>query len=61
VSWFASDAFDPVSNWFKGVGVGWSAGMVAGLIRDIPTVAELVNRIIDEARGIIQARLAGMV
>jgi NADH:quinone reductase (non-electrogenic) len=39
----------------------WSAGMVAGLIHDIPSVAELVARIIDEARTIIRARLAAMV
>ncbi|MGH3520072.1 MAG: NAD(P)H-dependent flavin oxidoreductase [Haloechinothrix sp.] len=36
----------------------WSAGMVQGIIRDIPTVAELVNRIVTEASGLIQNRLA---
>ncbi len=31
----------------------WSAGMVQGLIHDIPSVEELVNRIMQEARQII--------
>jgi NADH:quinone reductase (non-electrogenic) len=34
------------------------AGQVQGLIHDIPTVAELIERIIREAREIISARLA---
>lgn len=38
----------------------WSAGMVAGLIRDVPTCRELVGRIVREAAAIIDARLAGM-
>ncbi len=38
----------------------WSAGMVAGLIHDIPTCQELVERIMTEAEAIIDARLAGM-
>jgi NAD(P)H-dependent flavin oxidoreductase YrpB (nitropropane dioxygenase family) len=38
----------------------WSAGMVVGLIKDIPTCAELVHRIVAEAEGIITARLANM-
>ncbi len=38
----------------------WSAGMVAGLIHDIPTCQELVDRIMAEAEAIIDARLAGM-
>jgi nitronate monooxygenase len=38
----------------------WSAGMVQGLIHDIPTCAELVQRIINEAAEIIDNRLAGM-
>src|ERR1700754_2575870 len=38
----------------------WSCGMVAGLIHDIPTVAALIARIMDEARTIIHARLGGM-
>jgi len=32
----------------------WSCGMVAGLIDDIPTVASLINRIMKEAKEIIQ-------
>jgi nitronate monooxygenase len=38
----------------------WSCGMVAGLIHDIPTVQELMDRIMHEARTIINERLAGM-
>ncbi len=36
----------------------WSAGMVVGLIDDIPTCAELVGRIVGEAEYIIGKRLA---
>jgi NAD(P)H-dependent flavin oxidoreductase YrpB (nitropropane dioxygenase family) len=36
----------------------WSCGMVAGLIRDVPTVKELIDRIMAEAEAIIQQRLA---
>ena len=39
----------------------WSCGMVAGLIRDIPSVRELIDRIMAEADGIIRQRLAGFV
>ena len=39
----------------------WSAGMVQGLIDDVPSVKELVDRIVAEAEAIIDARLAGMV
>ena len=35
----------------------WSCGMVAGLIHDIPTVAELIDRIVQEARQLIEIRL----
>ena len=38
----------------------WSCGMVAGLVYDIPTVQELVDRIISEADQIINQRLKGM-
>ena len=38
----------------------WSCGMVAGLIHDVPTVKELIDRIMREADQIIQQRLAGM-
>ena len=37
----------------------WSCGMVVGLIRDIPTAAELLDRIMAEADHIIATRLAG--
>ena len=39
----------------------WSCGMVAGLIHDIPSVQELIDRIMAEANGIIRSRLAGLV
>jgi NAD(P)H-dependent flavin oxidoreductase YrpB (nitropropane dioxygenase family) len=39
-------------------GLVW-AGQVQGLIHDIPTVAELIGRIVREATGIIQQRLQG--
>ena len=39
----------------------WSAGMVQGIINDIPTVKELVDRIVAEAEEIIENRLASMV
>ncbi len=38
----------------------WSCGMVAGLIRDVPTCAELIERIMAEAREIITRRLPVM-
>lgn len=36
----------------------WSCGMVAGLIRDIPTVKALIDGIMAEAEGLISRRLA---
>jgi nitronate monooxygenase len=36
----------------------WSCGMVAGLIHDIPTVKELIDRTMGEAERIIGRRLA---
>jgi nitronate monooxygenase len=36
----------------------WSCGMVAGLIYDIPTVKELIDRIMAQANEIIIKRLA---
>ena len=38
----------------------WSAGMVQGLIHDVPTVKELIERIMREAESIIASRLGGM-
>lgn len=37
----------------------WSCGMVAGLINDIPTCKELIDRIMSEADEIINKRLGG--
>ncbi|MGK2911441.1 MAG: NAD(P)H-dependent flavin oxidoreductase [Sphingobium sp.] len=39
----------------------WTAGMVQGLIKDIPTCQELISRIMAEAETIIAGRLAGLV
>lgn len=38
----------------------WSCGMVAGLINDIPTCKDLIDRIMSEAEAIIQDRLESM-
>ena len=38
----------------------WSCGMVAGLINDIPTCKELIDRIMAEAHAIINERLKGL-
>jgi nitronate monooxygenase len=39
----------------------WSCGMVAGLIHDIPTCKELIDRIMAEAEAIIRSRLEGLL
>jgi NADH:quinone reductase (non-electrogenic) len=39
----------------------WSCGMVAGLIRDVPTVKALIDRIMAEAESIVRGRLAGLL
>jgi nitronate monooxygenase len=39
----------------------WTVGMVQGIINDIPTNEELINRIITDATEIIQNRLANML
>jgi nitronate monooxygenase len=39
----------------------WSCGMVAGLIHDVPTCKELVDRIMAEAEEIIRGRLGGLL
>jgi nitronate monooxygenase len=36
----------------------WSAGMIQGLIHDVPTCEELILRIVSEAKAIIEKRLA---
>lgn len=38
----------------------WSAGLVQGLIHDVPTCGELVERMVTEAEAIIAERLAGL-
>jgi nitronate monooxygenase len=40
---------------------GWSCGMVAGLIHDVPTVKELIDRIMSEAEALLKRRLPGIV
>ena len=40
---------------------GWSCGMVVGLIHDIPTCKELVDRIMSEAEDLIRKRLHGLL
>jgi nitronate monooxygenase len=39
----------------------WSCGMVAGLIHDVPTVKELIDRIMADADRIIRGRLMGFL
>jgi nitronate monooxygenase len=39
----------------------WSCGMVAGLIHDVPTVKELIDRIMVDADRIIRGRLMGFL
>lgn len=39
----------------------WTAGMVQGLIHDIPSVRDLIERIISEAEDLIAQRLAGLL
>lgn len=39
----------------------WSCGMVAGLIDDIPKVAELIGRVMRQAEEIVAQRLSGML
>ena len=46
--------FIPISLFEAGA---WSCGMVAGLVSDIPTVQELIDRIMSEAEDIIASKL----
>jgi nitronate monooxygenase len=39
----------------------WSAGMIQGLIHDVPSCADLIGRIVSEAEEIIEGRLSGLV
>ncbi|MDP3907427.1 nitronate monooxygenase family protein [Novosphingobium sp.] len=65
--------FEDVANLVKGVrgkegldtgdtehGI-WTAGMVQGLIHDIPTCQELVSRIVADAETIMRSRLSSML
>lgn len=39
----------------------WSAGMVAGVIHDVPTCRELIERLVADAEGVIRGRLQDLV
>jgi NADH:quinone reductase (non-electrogenic) len=39
----------------------WTAGMVMGLIHDIPTCAELIERMMEESRSAVRNRLASLL
>jgi NAD(P)H-dependent flavin oxidoreductase YrpB (nitropropane dioxygenase family) len=39
----------------------WSAGMVQGLIEDEPSCAQLLQNLVEQARGLIKHRLEGML
>jgi len=39
----------------------WSCGMVAGLIHDIPTCQELIDRIMEQADQLVRGRLLGFL
>jgi len=39
----------------------WTAGMVQGLIHDVPSVKDLVTRIVSDAEAVIQDRLTAMI
>src|ERR1700734_3445020 len=63
-----SDIHDQVASIYPKVMIdgdmdagAWSCGMVVGLIHDIPTVAELIDRIMVEAEQLIRNRLVGLL
>jgi NADH:quinone reductase (non-electrogenic) len=63
-----SDIFEQVAGIYPSVMIdgnvdagAWSCGMVAGLIHDIPSVKELVDRIMSQAEQLVHSRLAGML
>ena len=39
----------------------WSAGMIQGLIHDIPTCEVLITRIVADAEAVIRGRLGAML
>jgi NADH:quinone reductase (non-electrogenic) len=62
------DIFDEVAGVYPKVMIhgemdagAWSCGMVVGLINDIPSVKELIDRIMNEAEQIIRRRLGGFL
>jgi NAD(P)H-dependent flavin oxidoreductase YrpB (nitropropane dioxygenase family) len=62
------DIHDQVAGFYPKVMVdgdmeagAWSCGMVVGLINDIPTAKELIDRIMAEAEEIIRLRLTGLL
>ena len=62
------DIFDEVAGVYPKVMIdgdmevgAWSCGMVAGLIDDIPSVAELIDGIMQDAEQIIEKRLTGLL
>ena len=63
-----SDIHDQVAGVYPRIMIGgemdagaWSCGMVVGLIHDIPTVAELIERIMADAEQLIRDRLVGLL
>ena len=63
-----SDVFEQVAGVYPRVMLNgemdagaWSCGMVVGLIHDVPTVKELIDRIMAQAHSLITARLASML
>ncbi|WP_339038053.1 nitronate monooxygenase family protein [Bradyrhizobium symbiodeficiens] len=63
-----NDIHDQVAGVYPGIMLegqmdagAWSCGMVAGLIHDIPSCQELVDRIMSEAEQIIRSRLMGFL
>ena len=62
------DIFDEVAGVYPKVMIegdmeagAWSCGMVAGLIDDIPAVAELIDGIMQDAKQIIEKRLTALL
>ncbi len=62
------DIFEQVAGIYPSVMIdgnvdagAWSCGMVVGLIHDVPSVKELVDRIMSQAEQLVRSRLAGML
>ncbi|RJG00157.1 NAD(P)H-dependent flavin oxidoreductase [Noviherbaspirillum saxi] len=63
-----SDIYEQVAGVYPKVMVNgqmdsgaWSCGVVAGLINDVPTVQELIDRMVTDARTIVHSRLANFL